>query len=119
MLIQYNIEPMGKPRMTQRDKWDKRPCVVRYWQFCEEVRTAGIKIPENGVAIVFRIPMPKSWSNKKRAEMMGKPHQQKPDIDNLLKGLLDAALEEDCRVYHVGSVMKEWSDHGGITIWHE
>jgi Holliday junction resolvase RusA-like endonuclease len=119
MLMRYNIEPMGKPRMTQRDKWKKRPCVVKYRQFCDEVRAAEIKIPESGVTIVFKISMPKSWSNKKRDQMRGQPHQQKPDIDNLLKGLLDAALEEDCRVYHVGSITKEWSDRGGIVIWHE
>ena len=26
-------DPMGKPRMTQRDKWQKRPVVVRYRQY--------------------------------------------------------------------------------------
>lgn len=79
----YLITPVGKPRMTRADKWKQRPPVMRYRMFCDEARLHGIRVPENGAHITFVLPMPKSWSKKKRAAMDGQPHQQKPDLDNL------------------------------------
>ena len=38
----YKIKPVPKPRMTQRDAWDKRPCVLRYRAFKDEVRKWGV-----------------------------------------------------------------------------
>ncbi|HHE6457291.1 TPA: RusA family crossover junction endodeoxyribonuclease, partial [Proteus mirabilis] len=29
----FNIEPVPKPRMTQADKWKKRPPVLKYFAF--------------------------------------------------------------------------------------
>ncbi|MDY4380363.1 RusA family crossover junction endodeoxyribonuclease [Pectobacterium brasiliense] len=111
----YNITPLGKPRMTQRDKWQKRPPVLRYRAFCDEVRLNKITLPESGWHVTFVLPMPPSWSKKKRAEMNGKPHQQKPDKDNLEKALLDAIFDDDSRVWD-GRVSKVWGESGQIII---
>lgn len=46
---------------------------------------------------------------------MGQPHEQKPDIDNLVKGLLDALLKEDKGV-HTIIASKSWAEHGSITV---
>ncbi|WP_318155968.1 RusA family crossover junction endodeoxyribonuclease [Citrobacter freundii] len=81
----YDITPMGKPRMTRADKWKKRPEVLRYRAFCDEVRLQGVELPESGSHVTFMLPMPASWSKKKRAELNGKPHQAKPDFDNMMK----------------------------------
>ena len=86
----YDITPVSKPRMTQRDRWHKRPETAAYWAFKAEVRLLGINIPESGYHITFIIPMPKSWSQKKRKQLNGQAHQQKPDKDNLEKALRDA-----------------------------
>lgn len=59
--------------------------------------------------------MPKSWSKKKHVEMNGKPHQQKPDVDNLLKALMDAVFKDDCKVWNV-TVSKVWGTSGNITV---
>jgi Holliday junction resolvase RusA-like endonuclease len=48
--------------------------------------------------------------------MIGKNHQQRPDIDNLLKGLMDALLEEDSHIHTVYS-KKVWSDEAGIEFF--
>ncbi|GAG23977.1 unnamed protein product, partial [marine sediment metagenome] len=32
------VTPNTKPRMTKRDKWKKRPCVIKYRKFCDELR---------------------------------------------------------------------------------
>lgn len=47
--------------------------------------------------------------------MNGKPHQQKPDKDNLEKALLDAIFEDDCRIWD-GRVSKVWGETGKIII---
>ena len=114
--IRINIEPNTKPRMTQADKWKQRPCVIQYRNFCDELRakTAGFQLSDN-YSILFRISMPKSWSKKKRDLMRGKPHQETPDLDNLLKAVNDALLEQDKIIYQI-SATKLWSDIGEIII---
>lgn len=113
-MTHYEITPVAKPRMTQRDRWKQRPCIVRYRTFCDQCRAARIVIgPE--VKVVFWIPMPKSWSKKKKAATDRKPHRQKPDIDNLIKGLLDAVLVDDSGV-HTVVARKRWATKGGISV---
>lgn len=58
--------------------------------------------------------MPPSWSEKKRREMEGKPHQQKPDLDNLLKSL-DALYEDDSVIWKI-SAEKVWAREGFIEF---
>ena len=111
----YKITPVGKPRMTRADKWRKRPEVLRYRAFCDEVRLLGVDLPESGSHVTFILPMPASWSKKKRAELNGRPHQQKPDVDNLTKSLLDALFEDDAYIWDV-RVSKLWGEVGRIII---
>jgi Holliday junction resolvase RusA-like endonuclease len=111
----YEIVPCPKPRMTQRDKWAKRPPVLRYRAFCDEVRAAGMALPESGAHITFHLPMPASWSGKKRAEMFGQAHQAKPDTDNLAKAVFDACLKDDSGVWDV-RITKRWAVRGAIEI---
>ena len=39
--------------------------------------------------VIFYMPIPKSWSKKKRAAMPGQSHSKKPDLDNCIKMILD------------------------------
>jgi len=111
----YAVEPMAKPRMTRSDKWNKRDCVLRYRAYKDELRLRRVELPESGVRITFTLPMPASWSRKKWIEMLGQPHQQKPDVDNLHKGLLDAIFTDDCRVWDHW-IRKVWGHSGGVTV---
>lgn len=111
----FDIVPVPKPRQTRADKWKKRPPVLRYRSFCDEVRLKGLKLPESGYHIIFVLPMPESWSKKKRQQYNGQPHQQKPDKDNLEKALLDALFTDDCRIWD-GRVTKIWGEKGQILI---
>ena len=109
---------MGKPRMTRADSWKRRPVVLRYWRYKDELRRqaeAHGYTPGYELHIEFYIPCPKSWSKKKVAEMAGKPHQQKPDIDNLLKGFMDCLLDEDKKVWNIRA-SKYWMTGGIGTI---
>lgn len=102
--------------MTQRDRWKKRDVVVRYHAFCDALREylPGFVVPDR-VGLRFSIPMPNSWSPKKRASLAGTPHTQRPDIDNLAKAFLDALCVEDSYVTHL-RLEKYWSEQGAIEI---
>lgn len=111
----YDILPAPKPRMTQRDKFKKRPPVIRYRAFCDHVRLLNVHLPQSGARVTFVLPMPKSWSKKKRDELNGMAHTQKPDLDNLLKALADAVYEEDAGIWDIHA-RKVWGRDGLIEI---
>jgi len=60
--------------------------------------------------------MPKSWPKYKKEKMVGRPHQQKPDLDNLLKALVDACYQEDKGIWNYGELKKLWDYKGSIII---
>lgn len=113
--MKYPITPMGKPRMTQRDKWRAREAVVRYRAFKDECRLRNVMLPDAGAHVTFILPMPKSWSKKKRREMNGAPHRQKPDVDNCAKALMDAVFPDDSGVWDIRAT-KVWGEQGAIVI---
>lgn len=111
----YAITPIGKPRMTRRDKWRHRAAVVRYFAYRDQVRLAGITLPESGYHVTFILPMPASWPEWRKVEMDGQPHQQRPDLDNMMKGLLDAVFADDARLWDA-RVTKRWGYAGAIMV---
>lgn len=113
MILNWNIEPMQAPRMTRADAWKKRPVVLKYRKFRDTVNELMEGTPLKEITtlnVLFFIPAPKSWSKKKIAAMCDTPHQQKPDVDNYIKGLLDAIFRDgdDCKVYQVNA-KKLWT----------
>ena len=111
----YPITPVPKPRQTRSDRWKKRPCVLRYREFADIVRSYGVDIPEEAPHIIFYIPMPASWNKKKKEKFFLKPHRQKPDIDNLFKALSDALYRNDAHIWDVW-IQKRWAYEGAIEI---
>jgi Holliday junction resolvase RusA-like endonuclease len=67
------------------------------------------------------MPIPKSTSKKKRAQLIGNPHVIKPDIDNLAKFALDVlngiVYTDDACVFDL-KVVKEYAEkpHTSIII---
>lgn len=109
-----HIMPVSKPRMTQSDKWKKRAITTKYWGYKDELREASIILPES-YHLHFILPVSASWSAKKKAAHIGKPHTNKPDKDNLEKGFLDALYKDDSGVW-TGQVSKWWGEKGAIII---
>lgn len=120
LIISFPIDPMGKPRMTQQDRWKKRPATDRYWEMKSRIKQiaegAKFVLPESNMHMIFYIPMADSWSKKRKEEMDGKPHQQKPDGDNILKGIQDALCKDDSYVWDV-RITKRWAYKGRIDIY--
>jgi Holliday junction resolvase RusA-like endonuclease len=117
MIYTLDIDPMPKPRMVRSDAWKKRPVVKKYWAFCDEMRLKCSKVPRlDYLDIVFCMPMPESWSQKKKDFNEGKPHKQKPDIDNLVKSVMDALYKDDSGIWMI-SAKKSWSKNGMIILY--
>jgi len=116
--IRLNIEPIGKPRMTQRDKWKKRPVVLKYHAFKDFIRLnkGSFELADKYSMVVF-IPFPKSYSKKKCKALFLKAHQEKPDKDNIEKAIMDSPLRtrDDKEIYD-SRVRKVWSYKPAIVI---
>ncbi len=112
---EYPICPVAKPRMTRADKWRKRPATAKYWHFVDECRLNRVELPCFGAHVTFVLPMPKSWSKKKKAIQNGKPHMSRPDLSNMLKAIEDAIYQEDSVIYDV-HIEKCWGIEGKIII---
>ena len=123
--IIFSVTPIGKPRMTQRDKWAKRPAVVRYYEFKDRMLAIGssnetlFQFMQDGglcgLSWLAFLPMPESWSKRKKAEMSGKLHRTKPDRDNIDKAILDALFTNDSGIA-TGHIEKRWDDGNGPRI---
>jgi Holliday junction resolvase RusA-like endonuclease len=124
----FNVTPVPKPRMTRRDGWTMaigrrhkaRKCVLDWLCYREEIQwqAEGFEMPESGYHVIFVLPMPRSWSPKKRQEMEGQPHQSEkgPDKDNLEKALLDALCPGgDAHIWD-GRPTKVWGYEGMVII---
>jgi Holliday junction resolvase RusA-like endonuclease len=76
------------------------------------------------VALEIRalFPIPKSWSKRKRQEVLaGLPHASKPDADNVLKHLCDILTtlrfwNDDAQVFQK-KIGKFYSEEPGWMIW--
>lgn len=117
----YQGKPIGKPRMTQRDVWMKRPCVVQYYQFKDAIRKAAkdAGYDESMVILQIRliafIAIPKSWSKRRVSAVAGRAHDQKPDISNILKAVEDSLTDDDSKIFYVDAE-KYWNDGIGERI---
>ena len=69
--------------------------------------------------VIFHMPMPKSWSKKKKEMVCGQFNRQKPDASNLLKAVEDAlngvVYHDDSQIVQV-RVTKEWSFEGAMEL---
>lgn len=108
------IVPVPKPRMSQKDAWEKRPAVLRYRAFCDELRLKGAKLPHS-YRLLFVMPMPSSWPEDLKEAMNGKPCLLKPDTSNLVKATEDALCRKDECLHNIGAT-KRWGVEGRIEI---
>jgi len=114
--MRFVINPQPKPRMTHKGRFS--PKAKRYYAYSDELRTLCLAMRfELGETfhVVFNMPMPKSWSQKKRNAMRGEPHKSRPDLSNLLKAVEDILMEEDSCIYTVVA-QKKWADEGSIQF---
>jgi Holliday junction resolvase RusA-like endonuclease len=72
------------------------------------------------VEILAEFQIPASWSKKKQLTMLGQPHGQKPDLDNIVKQVKDACksvvYRDDALVAHLGNTRKIWGYQPKLVI---
>lgn len=117
--LTLNVAPMGYRRMTKASIWKHRD----YHEYTKHIKDQA---DEQGfeakdcLGMDFWIPMPKSWSKKRRKAHDYRPHKQRPDLDNLVKAMLDALFYKkeggDSKVWTLKAA-KYWSEEGRIEIW--
>jgi Holliday junction resolvase RusA-like endonuclease len=98
------LYPSGLARLKRLEKYNDYKIALR-----AEARRVNFELPEQGAFIKFFIPMPKSWRKFKRQAMHFKLHQQRKDIDNMIKGFFDGLLVEDKHIAHIEAA-KFWVD---------
>ena len=113
----FSIDPVGAVRYSKASGY--RPDWARYAEYKTALAWMAaahryeISVP---LSLRFVLPMPASWSAKKKAEQDGQPHRSKPDLDNLIKGFKDALLSEDSAVWQYGPMEKRWGTAGAIVV---
>lgn len=111
-----DIIPIPKPRMTRNSSYR----YIDYWKYKDKLKELAhennLVIHQELKDIVFVIPFPKSYSNKKKKDLDGKPHTLKPDLDNLIKAFQDSLLDNDSFIHTYKNISKIWGYDGKIII---
>ena len=98
------LRPAGLSRLLRLEKYNKYKV-----DLLAEAKAKQFILPPVGASITFFIPVPPSWSKKKKKLHHGRFHQSKPDIDNLTKAALDSLMAEDKQIAHL-EIQKRWVD---------
>lgn len=126
----FDVIPVGAVRMTKSDKWKtnpnhadplkrQRPAVTKYFAFKTMLQLQAKQLNyELGKHLdaLYLIPMPDSWSKKKKDKMNGMPCESKPDTDNITKAIKDALKKDDSCVWWE-KAEKRWAYKGSIIIF--
>ena len=112
--------PIGKPRMTQRDRWAKRKCVLKYRDWADLARAVAGPLPPADTVLslswVATFVPAASHSKAKRDAMIGQLHRQKPDRDNIDKAVLDALYPDGDAAIPGGTIRKVWGTTAKLEI---
>ena len=121
----YKPESKQRPRFGAKGKVynpQRKKSLGYKWDASKQMRLQSSERPlESPVCVnmIFHMPMPKSWSQKRKEEQLGKPMSSKPDIDNLMKWILDVlngiAYTDDRLVSSTYSE-KIWDYEGKVHI---
>jgi Holliday junction resolvase RusA-like endonuclease len=114
------FEIPGKPFAKQRPRATRQGRVytpketVSFERIVGQIAMQHFPKPlENAVSVTIRATFepPKSWSKRKTAEYLNRPHTQRPDLDNCAKAILDGlnrvAWGDDGQVSEI-NVRKVW-----------
>lgn len=126
----FDVIPMGAPRMSQSDKWKTNPNhidpnkrqrknVAQYFAFKNVLLLQAKEMQfELGKCLdaVYLMPMPDSWSLKKKERMNGLPCEVKPDTDNITKGIKDTFRKNDSDIWWE-KAEKRWAFLGSVIIY--
>jgi Holliday junction resolvase RusA-like endonuclease len=121
--------PKGRPRMTRRGRVYTPAKTVAYERTVSIVaqeaksRLGGGMLFEGPVMVTIHcyFAVPKSWSRKRKAEMLHQPHTQLPDLDNLIKSVLDGMnhahnIWADDKQVAAVTATKHWAEESSVLV---
>jgi Holliday junction resolvase RusA-like endonuclease len=106
------LRPAGLKRLLRIERYNNYKV-----DLLAESKRKQFTLSPSGMDITFYIPVPKSWSQKKKTAHHGMLHQSTPDIDNFCKAMFDSLVSEDKFIANI-SLTKRWVDYptGWIEI---
>lgn len=107
------LRPEGLKRLRRIERYNKFKVSVLALAKAQRFQPV-----EQGMHIIFYMPVPQSWRKHKKDSMHMKLHTSRPDIDNLLKSVMDGWLVEDNFIADI-RVTKKWVNQliGYIEVW--
>ena len=99
------LRPAGLKRLLRLEKYNNYKISL-----LAESKRQKFTIPPAGLWITFFLPMPKTWSKKKKKIYHGTLCQSRPDIDNLCKSFMDSLVSEDKHIADI-RLTKRWVDY--------
>ena len=121
--ISCQIVAKARPRLGRGGKVYTPKKTVEYETMIAADASKRFNQPFAGpvaVAIEFYFEIAKSHSKKKRLSMIGQPHTQKPDVDNIVKSILDGlngvAYTDDSLVFAISANKTWWPYKSGFRI---
>ena len=109
-------QPVAKqrPRMARNGRVYTPAKTVAFENMVRSIAAPNFSTPIHGpvkVTVWATFKPPKSWTKKKTAATINRPHIQRPDIDNVAKAICDGlnglAYEDDCQVASI-EARKVW-----------
>ncbi|MEM0767569.1 RusA family crossover junction endodeoxyribonuclease [Staphylococcus haemolyticus] len=116
--------PIGSPRPRFRNtgRYVQTYMPASYTKHKDFIREQMPNVLLNGnlkVTLSFYFKVPKSWSNRKKLLAIGQYKRTKPDIDNLIKTVLDAANDylwkDDNQIVEIHS-FKQYAEEPKIIL---
>ena len=118
MIVNTTPVPKGRPRFYGNHAVTPEKTRL-YEALIRDSWTYGMMDGPLGVRMLFVMPIPKSLSKKKHEELLGERHTKKPDLDNLVKAVLDGlngtAFEDDSRIHRIMAI-KEYGDEPRVVV---
>lgn len=121
ILFRIPEHKLSKPGFARKRR------LIAYNDYKEAIRLLAeaqqFELPVCNFHVKFFFPVSESWSKKKKSQKLNTPHDQKPDIDNLLKPVMDSLLSQkhgknDTKVWDV-RITKMWSEAPRIEVEYE
>ena len=99
------LYPRGLERLKRLERYNEYKV-----DLLTEAKKNNFYLPPTGLHITFFIPVPYSWSKKKKNAHHGMIHQSRPDIDNLTKAFFDSLVAEDKFIGNI-TLTKRWVNY--------
>jgi len=99
----HTLSEAGRARKRRIEKYNKYR--MELFHLAKE---AGFRLPVCGWSMYFYFPIKKRIPEKAKQALHGQLHLQKPDVDNITKGIFDSLSTADQQIAQLSGIGKFW-----------